>query len=211
MRSQRLDVQPAVVTAPWLVLRAGALPTYTAAPGTLRLSAGIQRDSAGREVPETAPLAELPFEFLQLSGPGSVEPPESMVGGGANTLIESDEPGLAVVQARLDSAFANITVEFTRPRVAPSLSATPATPAGDVRPPWLRRLRVEGKAFRFDLSEPARVTLSVERAVRDRRSKATRFAPSGGFAKSRAAGGTASRCRRGSASGACGRAVTARR
>lgn len=185
---ERLDVEPAVVTAPWLVLRAGALPTYTAAPGALRLSAGIQLDSAGREVPETAPLEELPFEFLQLSGPGSVPPPDSTVGGGANTVIESDEAGLAVVQARLDSAFANITVEFTRPRAAPSPSATPAAPAADLRPPWMRRLRVLGRAFRFDLSEPARVTFSVERAVRDRRSKATRFAPSGAFAMSRAAG-----------------------
>ena len=78
-------------------------------------------------------------------------------------------------------------VEFTRP-AAPSLSPIPATSAGDLQPPWLRRLRVEGKAFRFDLSEPARVTLTVERAVRNRRSKATRFAPSGGFAKSSAAG-----------------------
>ncbi len=184
---ERLDVQPAVVTAPWLVLRAGALPTYTAAPGTLRLSAGIQLNSAGREVPETAPLGELPFEFSKLSGPGSVEPPDSMVGGGANTLIESDEPGRAVVQARLDSASANITVEFTRPAAA-SPPESPAAPAGDTRSPWLRRLRVRGKAFRFDLSEPARVTFTVERAIRARRSKATRFAPKGSFAMRRAAG-----------------------
>ena len=47
---------------------------------------------------------------------------------------------------------------------------------------------MRAKAFRFDLSEPARVTFSVERAVRDRRSKATRFAPSGAFAMSSAAG-----------------------
>jgi hypothetical protein len=185
---ERLDTQPGIVTAPWLVLRAGALPTYTAAPGTLRLSAGIQRNSAGQEVPETAPLEELPFEFSQLSGPGVVQAPDSMVGGGADTLIESDQPGLAVVQARLDAAFANITVEFTRPRATASPSATATAPTGDVRPPWLRRLRVQGNAFRFDLSEPARVTITVERAVVKPRSKAPRFAPSGGFAIATSAG-----------------------
>jgi hypothetical protein len=184
---ERLDVEPAVVTAPWLVLRAGAIPTYTPAPGALRLSAGIQLNSAGREVPETAPLEELPFEFSKVSGPGTVEQPDSIVGGGANTLIKSDEPGLAVVRTRLDSASANITVEFTRPAAADPTSATTA-PGGDTRPPWLRRLRVRGKAFLFDLSEPAQVTFAVERALRGRRSKATRFSFTGTFARNRAAG-----------------------
>ena len=183
----RLDVEPAVGTAPWLVLQAGALPTYTSAPGALRLSAGIQYNSAGQEVPETAPLEELPFEFSKVSGPGTVEPPSSIAGGGANTLIESGEPGLAVVRTRLDSASANVTVEFTRPAAAGPAAAA-AAPGGDTRPPWLRRLRVRGKAFRFDLSEPARVTFAVERAVRGRRSRATWFSFTGTFALNRTAG-----------------------
>ena len=210
---QRLDAQPGVVTAPWLVLRRGRAADLHGRSGHAapeRRHPARQRRAARCPRRRRSRSCRSSSHSFRARDPS--QPPESMVGGGADTLIESDEPGLAV-----GAGAARLRVREHHRRV--HASTCRREPVRDRRRPPVTCGRrgcagcvCRAQAFRFDLSEPARVTFTVERAVRDRRSKATRFAPSGGFATEQ--GGrtqTASTCRCGSASAACGRAAIARR
>jgi hypothetical protein len=195
---QQLDPHSPVVAYPWLVLSSAAVPAVVTVPGAVRVSAGIQRDHAGREVPEIAPLGELPFEFSKLSGPGVLSDPGPAVGGAARATLESAVPGLSEVRARLDAAVADTHVGFVAPA---SAVPAPVVTARDVTPPALRRVRVEprafavrsgrsprGTTFRYELSEPAQVRFEIRRVSKMRHSKRMRSKLVDGFVVAGTAG-----------------------
>jgi hypothetical protein len=160
---------PGIVTAPWLVLSAAAIPPDTPAPGSVRLSADIQRNSAGQDVAEVALLGPLPFAFEKVEGPGTLGATDSAGGGAAQSAIGSALPGHTVVRALLDSAAAGVALEFTS-----SAAPTPVAPAAVDLPPWLRKVRFAPKdfvrkratIFQFELSEAATVQLVLQRMTK---------------------------------------------
>ena len=174
---------PGIVTAPWLVLSAAAIPSGAPAPASMRLSADIQRNSAGQDVAEVALLGPLPFAFEKVEGAGALAATSSLGGGAAQSALESMVPGRAVVRALLDSAAAGVALEFTT--VAPP---APAAPAFVDSPPWLRKVRFAPKTFArsggtwfgFELSEPASVRVALERMTKGRLSGARCLKPRGG-------------------------------
>ena len=160
--------QGAIVTAPWLVLSAAAVPAATQAPGNVRLSASIQRNSAGREVAEVAPLGPLPFEFTKVSGLGLLSTPSSLGGGAAQATLESAAPGSATVRVRLDFAAADVAVDFT------SVPPVEVVVARDTSAPWLRNLHARpvpgATTLRYTLSEASVVSVGLELVKPGRRS-----------------------------------------
>jgi hypothetical protein len=164
-----------VATNPRLVLSAAATPSVVVAPGVFRLSAGIQRNSAGLEVPEIALLDPLPFEFANVSGAAAITERVSSGGGGAQASLESASVGRAVVRASLDAAAVDVSVYFSPVPVAPTAPG-PAPPGTDTKVPRLRDLTAtrtgRGATFRFTLSEPAVVRFALERTERGRASGA---------------------------------------
>ena len=162
---------PDVAIAPWLVLSAAAIPSDTPVPGGVRLSADVQRNSAGQDVAEVALLDPLPFEFERVSGPGTLGATASSGGGAAQSAIDSSLPGHTVVRAVLDEATAEVPLEFT------AVPPPAAAPVFVDTAPWLRRVRFGPKVFRrgrpslyFELSEPAVVRVALERMTKGRMS-----------------------------------------
>lgn len=172
---------PGIVTTPWLVLSAAAIPSDTPAPGSLRLSADIQRNSAGQDVAEVALLGPLPFAFEKVVGPGALGATESLGGGAAQSAIESAVPGHAVVRALLDAASADIALEFT------ATPPAPVVPAIVDLAPWLRKVRFapktfarpRGTTFHFELSEAATVRLVLVRMAKGRLAAGRCIKPAG--------------------------------
>jgi hypothetical protein len=194
-----------VVTSPRLVLSAAATPSVVFAPGAFRLSAGIQRNSAGLEVPEVALLDPLPFAFANVSGSGTISERVSSGGGGAQASLESGVPGRAIVRASLDAAAVDVSVYFSPVPVLPAAPG-PAPPGSDSVIPRLRALTAartgRGATFRFTLSEPAVVRFVLDRTERGRvagarcvavrrASRCVRRIPSGSFSMSAVPGANA--------------------
>jgi hypothetical protein len=194
-----------VVTEPRLVLAAAATPSVVIAPGVSRLSAGIQRNSAGLEVPEIALLDPLPFEFASVSGSATVTGRVSSGGGGAQASLEGPTPGRAVVRASLDAAAVDFDVYFGTVPVTPA-APEPAALGTDTRIPRLRALSAartgRGATFRFTLSEAAVVRFVIDRTERGRvsgarcvavrrASRCVRRVPAGTFSMSAVSGANA--------------------